>query len=102
MPEKYQFIYPDGIGNTVVKTSTNRTKIYLGGRQQPALGQEPQIDISKFRYLTLLETERVMGFPDNWTKYGDGRLISKTARYAALGNAVTPPVIEYLGRRLND
>ena len=102
MPEKYQFIYPDGIGNTVVKTSTNRTKIYLGERQQPALGQEQQVDISKFRYVTLLETERVMGFPDNWTKYGDGRLISKTARYAALGNAVTPPVIEYLGRRLND
>ena len=35
------------------------------------------------------ECERLMGLPDDWTQYGkDGELISNTARYKALGNAI--------------
>jgi len=50
------------------------------------------------RRLTPVECERLQGFPDDWTKIDD-----KTPdgpRYKACGNAVTVPVIEYLGRRL--
>ncbi len=47
------------------------------------------------RRLTPRECERLQGFPDDWTAIGpDSR------RYAALGDAVTVPVAEWIGRRL--
>ena len=50
-----------------------------------------------FRRLTPLETERLQGFPDDWTKYGaDGEEISDTQRYRCTGNAVTTNVITYI------
>ena len=46
------------------------------------------------RRLTPVETERLQGFPRNWTKYGaDGSLISDTQRYKCCGNAVTTNVV---------
>jgi site-specific DNA-cytosine methylase len=51
--------------------------------------------IQQIRKLTPVECERLQGFPDNWTKYGDdGKLISDTQRYKMCGNAVTVPVME--------
>jgi len=44
-----------------------------------------------FRYLTLLECERLQGFPDGWTKG-----VSDVKRYFALGNAVNCGVSKYL------
>ena len=56
------------------------------------------------RRLTEIECERLQGFPDNWTQYGDydGHIkeISMTQRNKLLGNAVTVDVIEEIGRRL--
>lgn len=47
------------------------------------------------RRLTPMEAERLQGFPDGWTAYGpDSR------RYAALGDAVTVNVAEWIGRRI--
>jgi DNA (cytosine-5)-methyltransferase 1 len=47
------------------------------------------------RRLTPVECERLQGFPDGWTDLGpDSR------RYAALGDAVTVNVAEWLGRRI--
>lgn len=47
------------------------------------------------RRLTPTECERLQGFPDGWTNLGpDSR------RYAALGDAVTVPVAEWIGRRI--
>lgn len=43
------------------------------------------------RTLTPLECERLQGFPDGWT---DG--VPEQARYRCLGNAVMPPVVEYI------
>ena len=41
------------------------------------------------RFPTELECERLMGLPEGWTKYGaDGREISASQRYKALGNAI--------------
>ncbi len=46
------------------------------------------------RRLTPVETERLQGFPDDWTKTGaDGSLISDTQRYKCCGNAVTTNVV---------
>ena len=57
------------------------------------------------RRLTEIECERLQGFPDNWTEYGnyDGiiKKIPKTQRYKMLGNAVTVKVVETIAKRLN-
>lgn len=53
------------------------------------------------RRLTPLECERLQGYPDLWTAYGDdGLLISDSARYRMLGNAVCLPTVEWIARRL--
>ncbi|WP_428118142.1 DNA cytosine methyltransferase [Candidatus Poriferisodalis sp.] len=55
------------------------------------------------RRLTPLETERLQGFPDNWTvpKRRQHNLQAlDSARYHACGNAVSVPVAEWLGRRI--
>ena len=49
------------------------------------------------RRLTPKECERLQGFPDGWTAYGhDGRPISDTQRYKALGNSVAIPCVEFV------
>jgi DNA (cytosine-5)-methyltransferase 1 len=47
------------------------------------------------RKLTVLECERLQGFEDGWTEgFLDG------VRYRMLGNAVSVPVIEWIGKRI--
>jgi DNA-cytosine methyltransferase len=62
-----------------------------------------QID-NQIRRLTEIECERLQGFPDNWTMFGDfdGTIkeISRTQRYKMLGNAVTTKVIEMIAMRI--
>lgn len=57
------------------------------------------------RRLTEIECERLQGFPDNWTEFGnyDGKIksIPKTQRYKLLGNAVTVDVVKAIAKRLN-
>ena len=49
------------------------------------------------RVLTPLECERLMGLPENWTKYGcKNEEISDHARYRALGNSIALPCAEYV------
>ena len=49
------------------------------------------------RFPTELESERLMGLPDGWTKYGaDGEEISPAQRYRALGNAIALPCSDYI------
>lgn len=50
---------------------------------------------SGVRRLTPTECERLQGFPDGWT---EGH--SDSARYRMLGNAVSVPVAEWIGRRI--
>ena len=46
------------------------------------------------RRLTPMECERLQGFPDGWTEYGnDGKRISDNQRYKALGNSVAIPCV---------
>lgn len=60
--------------------------------------------VNKIRRLTPLECERLQGFPDNWTKYGDfdGEIkeISDTQRYKQCGNAVTVDVVKEIFSKL--
>ncbi len=60
----------------------------------------------KVRRLMPTECEGIMSFPKDWTVPLDGSLSRQddinSLRYHALGNAVTPPVIEWLARRIHD
>jgi DNA (cytosine-5)-methyltransferase 1 len=49
------------------------------------------------RRLTPTECERLQGFPDGWTAG-----FADSTRYKMLGNAVAVPVIEWIGRRINE
>jgi DNA (cytosine-5)-methyltransferase 1 len=71
-----------------------------GGNRQPFIEQKPRI-----RRLTPKECERLQGFPDDWTKYGEDEHgmrvdISDTQRYKMCGNAVTTNVIQAVMERL--
>ena len=49
------------------------------------------------RFLTETESERLMGLPEGWTKYGaDGMEIRPLQRYKALGNAIALPCADYI------
>lgn len=56
------------------------------------------------RRLTPRECERLMGFPDDWTrvpyrgKPADG--CPDTPRYRAIGNSMAVPVMAWIGKRM--
>jgi DNA (cytosine-5)-methyltransferase 1 len=53
------------------------------------------------RRLTPLECERLQGWPDDHTRWGDdGREIADTHRYRMIGNGVATPVAEWIVDRL--
>jgi len=56
------------------------------------------------RRLTEIECERLQGFPDNWTKFGNYdrgvKEVSSTQRYKCCGNAVTVDVVQEIAKRL--
>lgn len=55
------------------------------------------------RRLTPLECERLMGWPDEHTKYdADGKVIPDTQRYKMCGNGVASPVAEWVGKKLKE
>lgn len=63
-------------------------------------------DSKGYRLLTALETERLQGFPDNWTqiKLSKGKevAVSDTRRKFFMGNALVVEVVEILGRYIAD
>lgn len=78
-------VYDDPIIQTVI------SRWGTGGGNVPAIMKE-ELTV---RRLTPIETERLQGFPDDWT---DGQADSH--RYKQMGNAVTVNVIEWIGARL--
>ncbi len=53
------------------------------------------------RRLTPRECERLMGFKDDWTRFGEnGEEIADGPRYRMVGNAVAVPVAEWIGKRI--
>lgn len=67
----------------------------------------PLVEDSKgYRLLTALETERLTGFSDNWTKVklskGKEVAVSDTRRKFFMGNALVVEVVENLGKYIAD
>lgn len=55
------------------------------------------------RKFTPLECERLQGYPDEWTRYGEnGKEIKDTARYVAIGNSLAVPCAERVFRGIID
>jgi len=55
------------------------------------------------RRLSPVESERLQGFPDNWTSPSDDSINDEninTLRYTAIGNAVSVPVVEWIATRI--
>ena len=56
------------------------------------------------RRLSPLESERLQGFPDNWTNPNEDNDTKDenidTLRYTAIGNAVTIPVVEWIAKKV--
>ncbi len=68
------------------------------GRGTPLVAAPLGVSTSaSVRRLTPTECERLQGFPDGWTDLGG---TPDSRRYAALGDAVTVPVAEWIGRRI--
>ncbi len=77
------------------------------GVTEDGTGRGVPLAPSGVRRLTPLECERLQGFPDGWTcSCGEGHRGSQfctcpdSARYKALGNAVSVPVAEWIARRI--
>ena len=60
--------------------------------------------LGNIRRLTEVECERLQGFPDDWTRWGDysskEREISRTERCKMIGNSVTVDVVAAVAKRL--
>ena len=71
---------------------TNGQDAYTG-RVFPAVGG--------VRRLTPMECERLMGWPDDWTRWtAGGKEIADSHRYRMAGNGVVASVAEWIGHRL--
>lgn len=78
------------------RVGTLDANYYKGLANQERPGVKEGVRVRK---LTPTECERLQGFPDNWTKFGEDEHgmrvdISDTQRYKMCGNAVTVNVIE--------
>ena len=73
----------------------------MGGGHTPIVDQPNY----RIRRLTPIECERLQGFPDNHTQYGnyDGEVkeMSNTQRYKQCGNAVTVDVVQAIAEKLH-
>ena len=71
-------------------------------RANPRDNQQAIISEYIVRRLTPMECGRLQGFPDGWTavKESDGKPLSDTQRYKMLGNAMTVPVMRWIGERI--
>ena len=97
----------DSINYSVPKSKTRRGRVGVGVGVAQTLDTQVNQSVllqGNIRRLTEIECERLQGFPDNWTKYGnfDGvvKEISRTQRYKMCGNAVTVSIVELIGRKL--
>ena len=96
----------------VTKDSCKKTRniydysrtILRGYKNSSSTGSFIKTKDNKIRYLTEIECERLQGFPDNFTQYGDYngiiKPIAKTQRYKLIGNAVTVDIVELIAKRL--
>jgi len=90
------------------KQPYQQNRVYSNKGIVPALCQgKSDLNIKedyRIRRLTPIECERLQGFPDNHTEYGnyDGQVkkMSNTQRYKQCGNAVTTDVVQAIAEKI--
>jgi DNA (cytosine-5)-methyltransferase 1 len=98
---------PHGVMMEIANCLTPDAYLATGERKRDENGKAVLTSMHerRIRRLTEIECERLQGFPDDWTKYGnyDGEIkeISKTQRYKMCGNAVTVAVVKAIAERLS-
>lgn len=95
----------DSINLSMPNSKTRRGRVGVGVAQTLDTQANQSVLLQgEIRRLTEIETERLQGFLDNWTKYGnyDGEVkpISRTQRYKMVGNAVTTNIVKLIGDKL--
>lgn len=84
--DEYNAELIDGIHNTLRNTGAVSTGTMVG---------------SIVRRLTPRECERLMGWPDDWTRWrDDGKEQADSHRYKQIGNGVASPVALWVGRQI--
>jgi DNA (cytosine-5)-methyltransferase 1 len=87
-----------GGGKGLLLTEELSPTLNTGGGQQIA---KPEEETYTIRRLTPVECERLMGWPDDHTKYDkDGNELSDSARYKMCGNGIASPVAQWLGENI--
>ena len=70
----------------------------VGGNAVPGIHCDMAV-----RRLTPVECERLQGFPDGWTDIQlNGKETPDGPRYKAIGNSMAVPVMDWLGKRINE
>lgn len=95
----------DSINFSQPNSKTRRGRVGKGKAQTlDTQANQGVLEGAQIRRLTEIECERLQGFPDNWTQYGnfngETKEISRTQRYKMLGNAVTVDVVAMVASRL--
>ena len=90
----------DSINLSVPTSKTRRGRVGKGVAQTLDTHCNQAVVENKIRRLTPVECERLQGFPDNWTKYGQSGEISDSQRYKMCGNAVTVDVVKEVAKRI--
>jgi len=93
----------DSINLSMPNSKTRRGRVGVAQTLDTQSNQSVLLQ-GNIRRLTEIECERLQGFPDNWTKYGNYngvvKEISRTQRYKLCGNAVTKNIVELIGIKL--
>jgi len=96
----------DSLNYTNPASKTRRGRVGKGVAQTLDTGCEQAVAKSdNIRRLTPIECERLQGFDDNWTRYGDYdgvvKEVSDTQRYKMCGNAVTVDVVQAVANKIH-
>ena len=81
------------------------TRIDAGQGNLIPIGEDDHPHRTPLRRLTPVECERLMGWPDDWTRWGvtaTGAVVelADSHRYRICGNGVVSPVAAWIGRRI--
>ena len=100
----HKYLYAEGsmsFPDDVNKPS--RTILTAEGGASPSRFRHVIKTLKGFRRLTPIELERLNGFPDNWTKFGDqGEEFSSNRRSFFMGNALVVGIVEKIAKELFD
>jgi DNA (cytosine-5)-methyltransferase 1 len=91
-------INKNGTSNTI--TSVTKDNLVVNGVFYDTIPEIVKVRKHKIRRLTPIECERLQGFPDNWTQFGENGKIGDTQRYKMCGNAVTVDVVEAVAKNI--